>query len=159
MPCVEIVLQESRGSPYSKFANNLFASSCDNLRPIVSLGGGMWWIVNTIMGLILLALAVAGAWRWYDSYAKSQSENQFGGTAEREIRETAECHLEAFKLRPGVTETDLEVQAAFMDLCMEARGYFFLPGCDERTPNAPRIYNLGYKFNSICWGTNPAFRR
>jgi len=47
-------------------------------------------------------------------------------TAERDVRETAECHLEAFKLRPGLTETDVEIQAAFMDICMEARGYVFL---------------------------------
>jgi hypothetical protein len=71
-----------------------------------------------------------------------------------DVRETAECHLEAFKLRPGLTETDLEVQAAFMDICMAARGYAFLPGCTEVTPNAGRTYNLGYKFNSICWRKN-----
>jgi hypothetical protein len=75
-------------------------------------------------------------------------------TAAQKVRETAECHLEAFKLRPGLAETDLEVQAAFMDICMEARGYVFLPGCIEATPNAGRTYNLGYKFNSICWRKN-----
>jgi len=48
----------------------------------------------------------------------------------------------------------LQVQAAFMDICMEARGYIFLPGCTEATPNAGRAYNLGYKFNSICWRKN-----
>jgi hypothetical protein len=73
-------------------------------------------ISNTIIGLILLALAVAGAWRWYEA----QSKNQKMETAAQDVRETAECHLEAFKLRPGLTETDLEVQAAFMDICMEA---------------------------------------
>jgi hypothetical protein len=30
------------------------------------------WISNTIIGLILLALAVAGAWRWYDSHVRAQ---------------------------------------------------------------------------------------
>jgi hypothetical protein len=109
------------------------------------------WISNTIIGLILLALTIAGAWRWYDS---AQSKNQMMETAAQEVRETAECHLEAFKLRPGLTETDLEVQAAFMDICMETRGYVFLPGCIEATPNAGRTYNLGYKFNSICWRKN-----
>lgn len=110
------------------------------------------WIGNTIIALILLALAIAGAWRWYDSHVKSQSKEM--ETAAREVRETAECHLEAFKLRPGLTETDLEVQAAFMDICMAARGYVFLPDCTETTPDAGRTYNLGYKFNSICWRKN-----
>src|SRR6516225_4685975 len=111
-------------------------------------------ISNAIIGLILLALAVAGAWRWYDNHVRAQSKNQMMETAAGDVRETAECHLEAFKLRPGLTETDLEVQAAFMDICMEARGYIFLPGCTEATPNAGRAYNLGYKFNSICWRKN-----
>jgi hypothetical protein len=115
---------------------------------------GKMCIGNTIIALILLALAVAGAWRWYDSHMKSQSKNQMMETAARDVRETAECHLEAFKLRPGLTETDLEVQAAFMDICMEARGYVFLPGCTEATPNAGRAFNLSYKFNSICWRKN-----
>jgi hypothetical protein len=70
------------------------------------------WTGNTIIALILLALAVAGAWRWYEA----QSKNQKMETAAQDVRETAECHLEAFKLRPGLTETDLEVQAAFMDI-------------------------------------------
>src|SRR5215472_10217857 len=95
-------------------------------------------ISNAIIGLILLALAVAGAWRWYDNHVRAQSKNQMMETAAGDVRETAECHLEAFKLRPGLTETDLEVQAAFMDICMEARGYIFLPGCTEATPNAGR---------------------
>jgi hypothetical protein len=112
------------------------------------------WIGNTIIALIFLALAVAGACRWYDSHVRAQSKNQVTETATRDVRETAECHLEAFKLRPGLTETDLEIQAAFMDVCMAARGYVFLPGCTEATPNAGRSYNLGYKFNSICWQKN-----
>ena len=127
-------------------------------RPHVASGGKAlgreMWIGNAIIGLILLALAVAGAWSWYDSHVKSQSKDQMVETAERDVRETAECHLEAFKLRPGLTETDLEVQAAFMDICMSARGYVFLPDCTEATPNAGRTYNLGYKFNSICWRKN-----
>ena len=77
-------------------------------------------ISNAIIGLILFALAVAGAWRWYDNRVRAQSKNQMTETAARDVRETAECHLEAFKLRPRLTETDLEVQAAFMDICMEA---------------------------------------
>ena len=108
-------------------------------------------ISNAIIGLILFALAVAGAWRWYDNRVRAQSKNQMTETAARDVRETAECHLEAFKLRPGLTETDLEVQAAFMDICMEARGYVFLPSCN---PNAGRTYNLSYKFNSLCWRKN-----
>src|SRR5262249_11691830 len=76
-------------------------------------------------------------------------------TAAQDVRETAECRLEAFKLRPGLTETDLEVQAAFMDICMEARGYVFLPSC---TPNAGGTYNLGYKFNSLFWRKNLGWR-
>jgi hypothetical protein len=112
------------------------------------------WIGNTIIALILSALAVAGAWRWYDSHVRAQSKDQVMETAARDVRETAECHLEAFKLRPGLTEMDLEVQAAFMDICMVARGYVFLRDCTETTPNAGRTYNLGYKFNSICWRKN-----
>jgi hypothetical protein len=108
------------------------------------------WIGNTIIGLILSALAIAGAWRWYEA----QSKNQKMEAAAKDVRETAECHLEAFKLRPGLTETDLEIQAAFMDICMAARGYVFLPDCTEATPNAGRTYNLGYKFNSLCWRKN-----
>ena len=111
-------------------------------------------ISNAIIGLILLALAVDGAWRWYDNHVRAQSKTQMKETAAGDVREPAECHLEAFKLRPGLTETDLQVQAAFMDICMEARGYIFLPGCTEATPNAGRAYNLGYKFNSICWRKN-----
>ena len=114
-----------------------------------ALGWGMW-IGNTIIGLILLALAIAGAWRWYEALSKNQKME----TAAQDVRETAECHLEAFKLRPGLTETDLEVQAAFMDICMEARGYVFLRGCPEATPNPGRTYNLGHKFNSLCWRKN-----
>jgi hypothetical protein len=102
--------------------------------------GWATWIGNTIIGLILLVLAVAGAWRWYDSHLKAQSKNQMMETAARDVRETAECHLE---LRPGLTETDL-------GHVMEARGYVFVPGCTEATPK----YNLGYKFNSICWRKN-----
>ena len=109
-------------------------------------------IGNTIIGLILLALAIAGAWRWYDSHMQAQSQDQVMETAARDVRETAECHLEAFKLRPGLTETDLEVQAAFMDICMEARGYAFLPDCTDVTVNAAS--NISYKFNSICWQKN-----
>jgi hypothetical protein len=55
---------------------------------------GKMWISNTIIGLILLALAVAGAWRWYDSHVRAQNKDQVMETAARDVRETAECHLE-----------------------------------------------------------------
>jgi hypothetical protein len=55
-------------------------------------------------------------------------------------------------LEPGLTEKELEIQAAFMDICMAARGYVFLPDCTEATANA--AYNLSYKFHSICWRKN-----
>jgi hypothetical protein len=103
---------------------------------------GKMWIGNTIIALILLALAVAGAWRWYDSHVKSQSKNQMMETAARDVRETAECHLEAFKLRPGLTEADLEVQAAFMDICMEARGCFFQIAPRRRPMPDPHITSV-----------------
>jgi type II secretory pathway component PulJ len=32
------------------------------------------WIGNMIIALIFLALAVAGAWRWYDSHLRAQSK-------------------------------------------------------------------------------------
>ena len=115
-------------------------------RPHVASGGWEMRISNTIIALSSWPL-VAGAWGWYEA----QSKHQKMETAAQDVRETAECHLEAFKLRPGLTETDLEVQAAFMDICMEARGYVFLPSC---TPNAGRTYNLGYKFNSLSWRKN-----
>jgi hypothetical protein len=57
-------------------------------------------IGNTIIALILSALAVAGAWRWYDSHMRAQTKNQVA--ASQDVRETAECHLEAFKLRAGI---------------------------------------------------------
>jgi hypothetical protein len=110
------------------------------------------WIGNTIIGLILLALAVAGAWRWYDNNVQAQSKDQVMKMAARDVRETAECSLEAFMLEPGATEKELEIQASFMDICMEARGYAFLADCTDVTVNA--AYNLNYKFNSICWQKN-----
>jgi hypothetical protein len=65
-------------------------------------GRGKVWIGNTIIALIFLALATAGAWRWYDSHVRAQSKDQVMETAARDVRETAECYLEAFKLRPGL---------------------------------------------------------
>ena len=53
-------------------------------------------------------------------------------------------------LEPGLTEKELEIQAAFMDLCMAARGYVFLPDCAEATAT----YNPSYKFHSVCWRRN-----
>jgi len=46
-------------------------------------------------------------------------------TAARDIRETAECHMEAFKMRPGSTVAALETQAELMDL-------WWVPGRVER---------------------------
>jgi len=43
------------------------------------------WISNTIIGLILLALAIAGAWRWYEAQSKNQMmerQRHTPGTAE-----------------------------------------------------------------------------
>src|SRR5262249_470591 len=108
----------------------------------------------TIIVLILLALAVAGAWRWYDSHVRAQSKDQVMETAARDVRETAECHLEAFKLRPGLTEMDLEVEAAFVDICVVEQGYVLIRDCTETTANGGGTYNLDYKFNSICWRKN-----
>jgi hypothetical protein len=103
------------------------------------------WIGNTIIGLILLALAVAGA-----SNVQAQRKDRMMETAARDVRKTAKCRLEAFMLEPGLTEKELEIQAAFMDLCMAARGYVFLPDCAEATAT----YNPSYKFHSICWRKN-----
>ena len=109
---------------------------------------------NTIIGLILLALAVAGAWSWYDSHLKSPSKDQTMETAERDVRETAECHLEAFKLRPGLTETDVEIQAAFMDFVWRHEDTCFFEAAPRNGSMPGDTYNLGYKFNSLCWRKN-----
>ena len=107
-------------------------------RPHVASGGKAlgWemWIGSTIIGLILLALAVAGAWSWYESHLKSQSKDQMVETAERDVRETAECHLEAFMSRPGSTETDLEVQAAFMDIVWRHEDTCFFQTAPRQRP-------------------------
>jgi hypothetical protein len=75
-------------------------------------------------------------------------------TAARDIRETAECHMEAFKMRPGSTVAALETQAELMDLCMTAREYVFLSDCIERMREGDRAWNLSYRFNSVCWRKN-----
>jgi hypothetical protein len=59
------------------------------------------WIGNTIIALIFLAPAIAGAWRWYDSHLRAQSKNQMTETAAQDVRETAECHLEALGRMSG----------------------------------------------------------
>ena len=47
-------------------------------------------------------------------------------------------------LEPGLTEKELEIQAAFMDLCMAARGYVFLPDCAEATVTYNPRHRLRY---------------
>ena len=54
----------------------------------------------------------------------------------------------------STTEAALEIQAEFMDLCMAAREYVFLPDCTERMREGDRAWNLSYKFNSVCWRKN-----
>jgi hypothetical protein len=98
-----------------------------------------------------LALAVGGAWPWYDSNVHAQSKDQMMETA---ARETAKCRLEAFMLEPGLTKKGLEIQAAFMGLCMAARGYVFVPDCTEATADAANNPSYYYEFNSICWRKN-----
>ena len=109
-------------------------------------------VTDVTSGLFAMVLIGSGAWYWYNSSA--QSTKQIAETAARDIRETAECHLKAFKLRPGSTVAALETQAEFMDACMAAREYVFLPGCTERMREADRAWNLSYKFNSVCWRKN-----
>jgi hypothetical protein len=111
-------------------------------------------VLDVTSGLFGLVLIGSGAWYWYNSNVQTHSSKQIAETAAREIRETAECHMEAFKMWPGSTEAALEVQAEFMDVCMAAREYVFLPGCTERKREGDRAWNLSYKFNSICWGKN-----
>ena len=62
-----------------------------------------------------------GAWYWYNNNVQAHSTKQIAETAAREGRETAECHMEAFKMRPESTEAALEIQAEFIDLCMAVR--------------------------------------
>jgi len=95
-----------------------------------------------------LALAVGGAWPWYDRNVHAQGKDQMMETA---AHETAKCRLEAFALESGLTKKGLEIQAAFMDLCMAARGYVFVPDCTETTASAASNPSYYYKFNSICW--------
>jgi hypothetical protein len=111
-------------------------------------------VLDVTSGLFGLVLIGSGAWYWYNSNVQALGTKQIAETAAREIRETAECHMEAFKMWPGSTEAALEVQAEFMDVCMAAREYVFLPDCTERKREGDRGWNLSYKFNSICWGKN-----
>jgi hypothetical protein len=103
-------------------------------------------VTSALFGLVLIG---SGAWYWYNSNVQAQSTKQIAETAAREVRETAECHV-----RPGSTEAALEIQAEFMDLCMAAREYVFLPDCTERMREGDRGWNLSYKFNSVCWRKN-----
>ena len=111
-------------------------------------------VIDVTSGLFGLVLIGSGAWYWYNSNVEAHSTKQIAGTATREIRETAECHMEAFKMWPGSTAAALETQAEFMDLCMAAREYVFLPDCTERMREGDRAWNLSYKFNSVCWRKN-----
>ena len=111
-------------------------------------------MLDVISGLLGLVLVGCGAWYWYNSNVQALGTKQIAETAVLEIRETAECHMEAFKMWPGSTEAALEIQAEFMGLCMAAREYVFLPDCTERMREGDRAWNLSYKFNSICWGKN-----
>src|SRR5215472_1346312 len=89
-------------------------------------------VIDVTSGLFGLVLIGSGAWYWCNSNVQAHSTKQIAETAARDIRETAECHMEAFKMRPGSTEAALEIQAEFMDLCMAAREYVFLSDCTER---------------------------
>jgi len=109
-------------------------------------------VIDVTSGLFGMVLIGSGAWYWYNSSA--QSTKQIAETAARDIRETAECHMDAFMARPGSTEAALEIQAEFIDLCMAAREYVFLPDCTERMREGDRARNLSYKFNSACWRKN-----
>jgi hypothetical protein len=111
-------------------------------------------VIDVTSGLFGLVLIGSGAWYWYNANVQAHDTKQIVETAAREIRETAECHMEAFKMRPESTETALEIQAEFMDLCMAAREYVFLSDCTERMREGDSAWNLSYKFNSICWGKN-----
>ena len=85
---------------------------------------------------------------------QAHSTKQIAETAAREGRETAECHMEAFKMRPESTEAALEIQAEFMDLCMAARGIRLPSGLHRENARRHRAWNLSYKFNSVCWRKN-----
>ena len=111
-------------------------------------------VIDVTSGLFGLVLIGSGAWYWYNTNVQALGTKQIAETAAREVRETAECHMEAFKMRPGSTEVALETQAEFMDLCMAAREYVFLPDCTERKREGDRAWNLSYKFNSLCWRKN-----
>jgi len=110
-------------------------------------------VIDVTSGLFGLVLIGCGAWYWYNN-VQAHGTKQIAETAARESRETAECHMEAFKMRPGSTQAALETQAEFMDLCMAAREYVFLPDCTERKREGDRAWNLSYKFNSVCWRKN-----
>jgi 2,4-dienoyl-CoA reductase-like NADH-dependent reductase (Old Yellow Enzyme family) len=111
-------------------------------------------VIDVTSGLLGLVLVGSGAWYWYNSNVQAHSTKQIAETAAREVRETAECQMEAFKMRRGSTQAALEIQAEFMDLCMAARAYVFLPDCTERMREGDRAWNLSYKFNSVCWRKN-----
>ena|SRR5258706_15611292 len=69
-------------------------------------------------------------------------------------RDTAECHMEAFKLRPYVpgmkpekADEAIDVQVAFMDICMEAKGYVYTSEC-ANFHQAGELFN---RTNALCW--------
>jgi len=111
-------------------------------------------VIDVTSGLFAMVLIGSGAWYWHNTNVQAHSTKQITETVGREIRETAECHMEAFKQRPGSTVAALETQAEFMDPCMAAREYVFLPACTERMREGDRAWNLSYKFNSVCWRKN-----
>jgi hypothetical protein len=112
---------------------------------------GVFDVTSGLFGLVLIG---SGAWYWYNNNVQAHSTKQIAETAAREVRETAECHMDAFMARPGSTEAALETQAELMDLCMATREYVFLPDCTERMREGDRAWNLSYKFNSVCWRKN-----
>ena len=97
-------------------------------------------VLDVISGLLGLVLVGCGAWYWYNSNVQALGTKQIAETAVLEIRETAECHMEAFKMWPGSTEAALEIQAEFMDLCMAARGIRLPSGLHrENARRRPRM--------------------
>ena len=111
-------------------------------------------VIDVTSGLFAMVLIGSGAWYWHNTNVQAHSTKQITETVGREIRETAECHMEAFKMWPRSTEAALKTQAEFMDPCMAAREYVFLPDCTERMREGDRAWNLSYKFNSVCWRKN-----
>src|SRR5262249_16562632 len=108
---------------------------------------------NTITGLILLALR----WRLElvrqpPEVTEQRSDDGNGGTRCSRHRRMP---LGGIQVATGINRNGCGNSGRVHGhLYGGTRGYVFLRGCTEEPVNAGGTYNLGYKFNSLCWRKN-----